>query len=385
MRRSIHRSAGAVTAITVTAVTGGELAARTIWHQLDKKRGLRLTHQIRRDWLDDLPPARESSVVSIPYGLYWNRPGQVDAQGRLQTNSLGYRQGGLETVVPKPSGTFRVLVLGSSTTFSDAGTPSPLDAWPAKLETALPGPPNGFDRIEVVNAGLNYALSAELLIHLMFVGLAVEPDMIVWEGPGNDWLPAAVGDVSPDYRQTRAPGVYPRPRFGEKSLVRRSYLARLILALWLRATPSTGLVSLEPPGVDWSSSEVLERMRTDPFTRFRRNMELVADVCRVRGIPLLLVPFTTGSIERQLLSGSRTRAFLEAQASATRRLNSHLSDVAAEHAHNTTYLSQPLVIPDGLYLDGTHLLPEGEALKAAWVASAVLELTRDWPVIQESP
>lgn len=385
MKHGSRRNRRGLVLESLAALVIGEATARAAWSVLDGRRGLRLTHQIRREWLNDLPPNRRSSVVSIPYGLYWNRPSHVDAEGGLQTNSLGYRQGGLETVVPKPQGIFRILVLGSSTTFSDAGAPSPQDAWPAKLEAALPRPPKGFDRIEVLNAGLNYALSAELLIHLMFVGLETEPDMVVWEGPGNDWLPAAVGDESPDYRETRAPGVYPRPRFGEKSLVRRSYLARLILALWLRATPSTGLVSLEPPGVDWSSSEVLERMRTDPFTRFRRNMELVADICRVRGIPLLLVPFTTGSIECQLLTGSRTRAFLEAQASATSRLNSLLSYVASEHAHNTTYLSRPLVIPDGLYLDGTHLLPEGEALKAAWVASAVMELTRDWPVIQDSP
>jgi lysophospholipase L1-like esterase len=358
----------------------GEAVARVLWPALDMRRGLRLTHQIRRDWLEDLPPTRESSVVPLPYGLYWNRPNHVDPRGQLQTNSLGYRQGGLETVVPKPQGTFRVLVLGSSTTFSDAGAATPGEAWPAKLELALPGPPSGFDRVEVVNAGLNYALSAELLIHLIFVGLEIEPDMIVWEGPGNDWLPAAVGDASPDYRETRAPGVYPRPRFGEKSLVKRSYLARLLLALWLRATPSTGLVSLEPAGVNWSSEELLKRIRTDDFAGFRRNVELVADICSARAIPLLLVPFTTGSIERQLLSGSRSRAFLEAQEVAISRLNLVLAQVAAERAENTAFHSEPLVIPDDLYLDGTHLLPEGEAVKAAWVASAVADLTRDLPV-----
>ena len=88
----------------------------------------------------------------------------------------------------------------------------------------------------------------------------------------------------------------------------------------------------------------------------------------------------TGSIERQLLSGSRSRAFLEAQEVAISRLNLVLAQVAAERAENTAFHSEPLVIPDDLYLDGTHLLPEGEAVKAAWVASAVADLTRDLPV-----
>ena len=362
---------------SLVAVGAGEALARQLWCSLDRKRGLRLTHHIRRDWLNDLPADRTNKVIQVPYGLYWNSPRHVDSEGHLQTNSMGYRQGALETEVPKPKGTFRILVLGSSTTFSDTGAPTPADAWPARLNAHLPGPPAGFDRVEVVNAGLNYALSTELLIHLLFVGLGVEPDLIVWEGPGNDWLPPAVGDPSPDYRETRAPGAYPRPRYGEKTLVRRSYLARLALALWLRATPSTGLVSLEPANVDWASHAVLERMRTDNFDRFRQNLKLVAEVCSARKIPLLLVPFTTGSISRQLLSGARTLDFLEAQSIAIKKLNWHMAEIAAEHSACSAYISKPLVVADDLYLDGVHLLPEGEDLKAAWVARGVVELISD--------
>lgn len=374
----VRRARASTSLGLVGALVVAEVGSRILWQVLDKKRGLRLTHQIRRDWLTDLPECRMSSLVPVPYGLYWNRSRHVDAEGRHQTNSLGYRQGAEETIVPKPEETFRILVLGSSTTFSDAGAPLPSDAWPAKLKSHLPGPPPGFDRVEVLNAGLNYALSTELLMHLMLVGLHVEPDMVVWEGPGNDWLPAAVGDTSPDYRGTRVPGEYPRPRFGERALVKRSFLARLILALWLRATRSTGLISLEPEGVDWSSKELADRIRNDPFDTFRRNVELVAEVCQARNIPLLLIPFTTGTTKSQLLSGLRSHDFLEARASATRRLNQVMAEVAAEHPGNTTYLAQEQPIPDHLYLDGTHLLPEGEGLKAAWVAYAVARVIRDW-------
>lgn len=121
--------------------------------------------------------------------------------------------------------------------------------------------------------------------------------MFIWEGPGNGWLPVTFADVTWDYRQTRAPGEYPRPRFGEKSLARCSYVGRMLLSLWLRATPSTGLVSLEPADVDWSNQELHERMRSDSFVTFRHNMQLVADICNARNVTLLLVPFTTGSIE----------------------------------------------------------------------------------------
>ena len=336
-----------------------------------------MTHQIRRDWLNDLPPGRRSSLVPVPYGLYWNRQNLRDLEGRPQTNNLGYRQGAKDTEVPKPPDTFRILVLGSSTTFSDAGAALPEEAWPARLETKLFELPNGFGSLEVINAGLNYALSTELLIHLMLVGLAVEPDMVIWEGPGNDWLPIAVGDDTSDYRKTRAAGEYPRPRLGEKSLMKGSYTARIILSLWLRATPSTGLISLEPADVDWSNGELLERMLSDSFNNFRHNMQIVADICSARSLPLLLVPFTTGSIESQMRTGARPREFLEVQKITNRRLNDLMSAVAEDNGANVSYLPPSIIIPDDHYLDGTHLLPEGEDLKAAWVAAGVRKVLRD--------
>lgn len=359
-------------ALAGLGLVGVEVLSRTLWQKLDSRRGLRLTHQIRRDWLADLPADRLSPMVQVPYGLYWNRPQVLDSNGVHQTNERGYRQGPRATAVPKPPGCVRILVLGGSTTFSDRGATAPRDSWPARLETSLQGLGTGGETIEVINAGLNYALSSELLIHFILLGSKLDPDIVIWEGPGNDWLPAASGDYSDDYRVTRSPGSYPQPRFGERAVIRHSYIARLLLAMWLRKTPSTGLIALERPGVDWDDPKTAQAIRSSSFEPFRSNLETLADLCTARRIPLVLVPFIIGSVESQV--GHRSREFFEAQASAIRRLNQIMEDVAAGYGSGVTFLGSAPSLPDDLFVDGVHLNPEGEDLKAGWISQAVTQL-----------
>jgi lysophospholipase L1-like esterase len=357
--------------ISVILAVLAEIAAKSVWGKLDARRGLQMTHQIRRDWLVDLPENRKGGMVQLPYGLYWNRPFREDDDGVQQTNQLGYRQGAQATITPKPCGCTRILALGSSTTFSDRGC-TPDEAWPAQLEVQLNCEGTGPGYTEVINAGLNYALSTELLIHFVLLGSALEPDLVIWEGPGNDWLPAACGDESYDYRATRAAGNYPRPRAGEKAVIRRSYLARLLLAVWLRVTPSTGLIALEPEHLSFHDLAAIERMRTSSFEPFRRNLVTLCDLCTSRGVPLVLVPFLTGSLESK--AGTRSRAFVEAQSLAEERLNQIMADVSYEYPDGVVYLDGLPSIPDELFIDGTHLKPEGEKIKAQWIKESLLAI-----------
>lgn len=79
----------------------------------------------------------------------------------------------------------------------------------------------------------------------------------------------------------------------------------------------------------------------------------------------------------------QAREFLEAQAVANRRLNDLMAAVATDNGPNISCLPLELIIPDDHYLDGTHLLPAGEDLKAAWVAVGVQKLIRDRPSSSE--
>ena len=100
--------------------------------------------------------------------------------------------------IPKPAGTFRLAILGGSTVEGN-GVNSPLDSLPAKLRAGLQqrfdsAPHPGFDRIEIINAGVsNYASDQEYL-HLLADILPFQPDLVVVYDGWNDAevLPSAL-------------------------------------------------------------------------------------------------------------------------------------------------------------------------------------------------
>lgn len=105
------------------------------------------------------------------------RPGldtQLPSFGhRIRTNALGFRD---EPIAPaKAPGTFRVVVLGDS--FMEALQVSHEDSLPHRLGELLEdrsGRP-----VEVVNAGVSGWGTADQLIWLRRVGLALEPDLVL--------------------------------------------------------------------------------------------------------------------------------------------------------------------------------------------------------------
>jgi lysophospholipase L1-like esterase len=100
--------------------------------------------------------------------------------------------------IPKPAGVFRLVILGGSTVEGN-GVNSPFDSLPAKLRGGLQqrfdgAAHPGFDRIEVVNAGVsNYASDQEYL-HLLADVLPLQPDLVVVYDGWNDAevLPSAI-------------------------------------------------------------------------------------------------------------------------------------------------------------------------------------------------
>ncbi|MDE2637565.1 MAG: GDSL-type esterase/lipase family protein [Chloroflexota bacterium] len=119
--------------------------------------------------------ALQSNIMPMPYISYVPDPA-YDGH-----NALGYR--GPEIAVPKLQGTFRIVALGGSTTYS-TGT-SAEESYPAFLQSILRAD-YGYSGVEVVNAGVSGYTSWEALASFAFRILELEPDMLIYYGGVND-------------------------------------------------------------------------------------------------------------------------------------------------------------------------------------------------------
>lgn len=90
----------------------------------------------------------------------------------IETDSLGLRHPELE---PKRKGDFRVLVMGDSITFGDYVPFG--ETYPALLHERLAS--DGIDHLEVINAGLPGASTADEFHHYLEIRDAVQPDLVL--------------------------------------------------------------------------------------------------------------------------------------------------------------------------------------------------------------
>lgn len=135
-------------------------------------------------------------------GIYVPTPG-YELKGRnihIKINALGFR--GEEISLEKPAGTFRIVCLGASTTFS-AEVSSNDKMWTHRLQEMLRAA-HPDRRIEVINAAVGGYVSADNLKRLKHHVLALDPDLVIYYEANNEIvkdtqeLAAARGLIAPD-------------------------------------------------------------------------------------------------------------------------------------------------------------------------------------------
>jgi len=99
----------------------------------------------------------------------------------VHTNALGLR--GAPARTEKAPGTFRILVLGDSFAFGFGVADD--EAFPAVLGRLLPPPP-GFERVEVLNAGVAGWSADQYWLFLEARGFALAPDLVLLAPTEND-------------------------------------------------------------------------------------------------------------------------------------------------------------------------------------------------------
>ncbi len=295
-----------------------------------------------------------------PYGLYWNRP-NYHRKGFQQTDSNGFRYKGYD--VRRVKNKKRILAYGGSTTFSDHVLKNPNECWTYLLEGYFLE--SGLD-IEIVNCGLNYGLTSELVSHLLFEGTHFNPDYVILHGPGNDSLPIAIGDTTNDYRSTRKSNDL-NPRFFEPTLLRLSALARIIYAFAFREYQ---FAVLEPSS--WDPQEVQNaRLKTSDLPSFHNNVRNFVNICLGRNIKVILIDFVQTSPE---MLESLKPGLSEGMVEIVAKMNRFFAELSQEFKGSVFHVPMPTTSFEPTdFVDVCHPNKAGEERKASLIFSAISE------------
>lgn len=304
--------------------------------------------------------ALQTNIMPMPYIGYAPDPAY---EGH---NDLGYR--GSEIAIPKPRGTYRIVSLGGSTTYS-TGT-SHEEAYPAVLQSVLRAD-YGYSQVEVVNAGVSGYTSWEILANFAFRILELEPDMLIYYGAVNDLVVRE--RLSNDcYR-----GLNPqRGLNGNRGLfVERNaelpasalYRVAAILLGWM-SNPLSLDAAFEPSRVncdpDPGATKLADRLELNTPIYYERNIRNLMTLALANNVqPVISSWVYNGEADRPQL----WRQSIAEHNDVTRRIAADMGipyiDLAAEFPVNSSYWE----------LDGIHLVAAGAYEQASRYAAALYD------------
>lgn len=282
--------------------------------------------------------AADLAFRPMPYVMYGLKP-DFQRRGSLAktSNSLGFR--GPEVAVPKPAGTYRIVCLGGSTTYSNLVGDA--DTYPLRLQEILRERHPELD-IEVVNAGVESYTTAESINNLAFRCLDLEPDAIVVYHACNDYRPRRYANFDDAYLHYRKP--------------------------WDGSTDDyenlggdLGGINffIQHPSPDDNGSEPGNIARAGTRA-YERNLKTLAGIAAVHGIQPLFVTMATSKKHSDAADPSMYAGILE--------MNAAMKSVCDEIGVPCLDLAADFPTGDDIMLDAVHMSPEGCRLKAEVIA-----------------
>ncbi len=220
---------------------------------------------------------------SHPYISYDLRPGY--SNDRVQINSSGFRGDALH--IPKPEGRVRIFALGESTTYGIFNKQD--DTWPYLLEKQLRSTYPSSD-LEVVNAGLVSATTAENLVRLLLRIMPLEPDILLVYHGYNDLAPRMFNGFDADYYHFR------RTPITEKSFLSNFYTVRIIANAFLANDVRLANTNLLEHTWRMENLPSLDREKIANFRRsdnsaFERNLDYMINIAVSMGVHVVLATF----------------------------------------------------------------------------------------------
>lgn len=262
-----------------------ELAARLVFAGLpDFER----TRQALRGELGE--GARFQRSVGQPYLLYLPAPSFSDEHG-VQHNRDGYR--GERVPLARTEGVLRLLFLGGSTTYGWK-VPKATETYPAQIGALLREDlPGGASDVEIINGGLPWGTSAEMLTHYLFKYHYYRPDLVVIHAGANDATAMLAPGYQPDYGHWRQPLV-DMPSlsgFGRALLASRLASAVLVPAYAGLVPNRFSIIRRGGAVAPWYDGDTRALQIPESAYAFSHNLRRLIRAVRDDGAEVLLVPW----------------------------------------------------------------------------------------------
>jgi lipoprotein NlpI len=292
----------------------------------------------------------ERGVLSPhPYALFMPTP-DFSAYGFKQHDSLGFRGPEIDKVKHRP----RVVCLGGSTTYGWMEK-DPSKTFPAMMERDL----SHYRRVEVVNAGMPMASSAEILATLQFRVLPIEPDLVLLHIGLNDVYPELMPGYKPDYTHDRRPWEgNALDWFPMRWLFLRFNITKLLALSALRndgeSMAQFGFVV--PEHSKWRGfCESGDADSEERYVGFRDNLRGILAICAANGITVVVTPTN--------VRGEDLRKY-PALSKAYSKNISIMRGLSKKFPMVYFFDSRSIGLSDEDFIDMCHTTPHGAALKA---------------------
>jgi lysophospholipase L1-like esterase len=307
----------------------------------------------------------ETDVNATPqaYLLYIPTPG-FSSKNFLQNNTQGYR-GEAVSLARKPD-TLRILFLGGSTTYGE-GVENPADTYPAQLGNLLRQDVRfAGKQIEIINAGLRWGTTAEILTHYLLKFRYYHPDLVVINPGGNDPVAYTTPAYQPDYSNWRkSPQAISALRPYARWLLQSRFASAVIVMLFFPdiAEGTTFVHNGDDTPTRWFEPKTRGQLQLDELA-FYNNLSTIVREIQHDGANVFLLsyqgnPYDTGDQEMW-------RKYYDYEESALAQISQDL---------HVAYAPFPLsLMPENLWVDPSHINAEGEHRKAAYIFPYVVPL-----------
>ena len=302
--------------------------------------------------------------------------------GKNRNNSLGFR--GEEISLTKPDGVYRIVAVGGSTTYS-VDVEDYRDSYPHQLGDYLRG--QGYDDIEVINAGSGSYTSYHNFINIQFRVLPLQPDLIIiyqgyndiharivypysaYQGDNSGYIAPFVTDtIMPDILEystalriigiranlTKPHSALDWHRFKQATSSRRSEF----LSQWRTGTYPSGI---------FLEASAMDMLLNNPPIHLERNLESMVAVANQQDVDLLLVTFVT-SPEFNLPPVSSAEYIFGLQ-----QHNDLTRAVAARNEIALFDLASAFPDDRSLFTDGRHMNTEGNHIRAQLIGDFIID------------